>query len=227
MSDFSQARNAMVDSQVRTSDVTDEDVIHAMRTVPRERFVPRSQLARAYTDRHIELTPIGGADSNEARSRWLLAPRDFGKLVQAPAIRPTDAVLDLGCGRGYSSAVIARLCDTVVGLEVDSADVERATETLADLGVDNAAVLQGDLAKGAPEHGPYDVIIAQGSVTEVPQSWFDQLAEGGRIAVVVQDGPVGRAYVYTKADGVVAGRVVFDASVPLLPGFEVAPEFVF
>ena len=225
--DFTAARNHMVDSQVRTADVTDNRVIRAMREVPRERFVPRSQLARAYADRHIELTPIQGADENEAQSRWLMAPRDFAKLIQAADIRPTDAVLDIGCGRGYSTAVIAKLCDTCVGLEMAEADVNRATETLLDIGSENAAVIQGDLTKGAPEHGPFDVIVGQGSVMEVPKAWADQLSDGGRIAVVVQDGPVGRACVFTKAGDIVSKRVVFDASVPVLPGFEVTPEFVF
>ena len=227
MTDFQTSRNHMVDSQVRTADVTDDGIIAAMRRVPRERFVPRNQLARAYSDRHVELTPIVGADDNEAGSRWLLAPRDFAKLVQAAAIGPKDVVLDIGCGRGYSTAVIAHLCDTVVGLELANSDVERATEVLFDTGVENAAVIQGDLTKGAPEHGPYDVIVAQGAVTEVPKAWADQLNEGGRIAVVLQDGPVGRACVFVKAGGILGRSVVFDASVPLLPGFEVAPEFVF
>ena len=225
--DFHAARQHMVDSQVRTNDVTDERVIEAMRRVPRERFVPRDQHARAYTDRHLELTPVQGADENEAGSRWLLAPRDFSKLVQAADIRPGDAVLDIGCGRGYSTAVIAALCDTVVGIEIAEADVERATETLTDIGIENAAVLQGDLTEGAPEHGPFDVIIAEGSVTEVPDSWGRQLVDGGRIAVVVQDGPVGRAVVYTRAGDALGRTIVFDATVPLLAGFEVHPEFVF
>ena len=227
MTDYSAMRQHMVDSQVRPADVTDERLIHAMREVPRERFVPRSQLARAYSDRPIELTPIVGADEDEAQSRWLLSPRDFAKLVMAADIKRTNTVLDIGCGRGYSTAVISHLCDTVVGLELSEADVNRATETLVDTGVENAAVLQGDFHKGAPEHGPYDVIIAQGAVMEVPESWGGQLVDGGRIAVVVMDGPVGRACVYTKAGGVLGRRVVFDASVPLLPGFEVVPDFVF
>ena len=225
--DFHAARQHMVDSQVRTNDVTDERVIEAMRRVPRERFVPRNQHAWAYTDRHIELTPVQGADDNEAGSRWLLAPRDFSKLVQAADIKPTDAVLDIGCGRGYSTAVIAALCDTVVGLELAESDVERATETLTDIGVENAAVLQGDLRKGAPEHGPFDVIIVEGSITELPGSWAKQLVDGGRIAVVLQDGPVGRAVVHTRAGDALGRTVVFDATVPLLAGFEIRPEFVF
>ena len=225
--DFHAARQHMVDSQVRTNDVTDERVIEAMRRVPRERFVPRNQHAWAYTDRHIELTPVQDADDNEAGSRWLLAPRDFSKLVQAADIKPTDAVLDIGCGRGYSTAVIAALCDTVVGLELAESDVERATETLTDIGVENAAVLQGDFTKGAPEHGPFDVIIVEGSITELPEGWAKQLVDGGRIAVVLQDGPVGRAVVHTRAGNALGRTIVFDATVPLLAGFEIHPEFVF
>ena len=227
MTNFTLARQHMVDSQVRTADVTNDRLVSALRAIPRERFVPRSQMAWAYSDRHIELTPIADADSNEAQDRWLLAPRDFAKLVQAAAPQPHETVLDIGCGRGYSSAVIASLCDTVVGLELAESDVERATETLLDIGVENAAILQGDLVKGAPEHGPYDVIIAQGAVMEVPQSWADQLSDGGRIAVIVQEGTVGRASLFVKAGGQLGRKVVFDATVPLLPGFDVSPAFVF
>ena len=227
MTDFTKARNAMVDTQVRPADVTDLRIIRAMREVPRERFVPRSQIARAYTDRHIELTPIQGADDNEAQHRWLLKPRDFAKLLQAADIGPSDAVLDIGCGRGYSTAVIARLCDTCVGVEMANSDADRATETLTDIGVENAAILQGDLTTGMPQHGPFDIIIGEGAIIDLPQSWVDQLANGGRIAVFMQDGPISRACVFTKNDGVVGKRTVFDGSVPILPGFEVAPEFVF
>lgn len=227
MTDFRQARNHMVDSQIRTADVTEDRLIAAMREIPRERFVPQAQIARAYSDRHIELAPIAGADDNEADARWMLAPRDFAKLVQAAAIAPTDAVLDIGCGRGYSAAVIASLCDTVVGLELAEPDVARATDTLMDIGVDNAAVLQADLRVGAPEHGPYDVIVGEGAVTELPRSWVDQLADGGRIITVVQDGPVGRATLFVKSGGAVGSTVVFDSSAPLLPGFDIVPEFVF
>ena len=225
--DYHAARNHMVDSQVRTNDVTDERLIHALREVPRERFVPRAQAAWAYTDRHIELSPIDGADPNEADVRWMLAPRDFAKLVQSADIRSGDAVLDIGCGRGYGTAVIAALCDTVVGLETGEAEVERATQTLTDIGIENAAVLQGDLKTGAPEHGPYDVIIVEGAVTEVPDSWGKQLVDGGRMAVVVQDGPIGRACVYTRSGDAMGKTIAFDATVPLLAGFDVHPEFVF
>jgi len=227
MIDTQTSRNHMVDSQVRTADVTNDRLVAALRQIPRERFVPRSQMAWAYSDRHIELTPIAGADDNEAGNRWMLAPRDFSKLVQAAAIQPHETVLDLGCGRGYSTAVIAALSDMVVGLEVANSDVERATETLLDIGVENAAVLQGDLRKGAPEHGPYDVIIAQGAVTDVPSSWADQLVDGGRIAVIMQEGTVGRACLFVKAGDTLGRKIVFDCTVPLLPGFDIAPAFVF
>jgi protein-L-isoaspartate(D-aspartate) O-methyltransferase len=227
VTDYQKMRDHMVNSQVRTADVTDERITRALRKVPRERFVPRAQIARAYTDRPIALTPIVGTEDDGAPSRWMLAPRDFAKLIHAADVEDTDAVLDIGCGRGYSSAVISYLCDTVVGVELAESDVERATETLTDIGVENAAVLQSDFKTGGAPHGPFDVIIAQGAVREVPQSWIDQLVDGGRIAVVIQTGPVGRATVFTKSGGVLGGRVEFDATVPLLPGFEAAPEFVF
>jgi len=220
-------RDHMVNSQVRTADVTDERITRALRQIPRERFVPRAQIARAYSDRAIELTPIMGAEENNAQSRWMLSPRDFAKLIHSADIQESDAVLDIGCGRGYSSAVLSFLCDMVVGVELADSDVERATETLTDIGIENAAILQSDFVTAGAPHGPFDVIVAQGSVREIPQSWKEQLVDGGRIAVVVMDGPVGRATVFRKSGDALSGYVAFDATVPVLPGFEPVPEFVF
>jgi len=209
MFDFSAARNHMVESQIRTSDVTDLNVLGAFRAVSREDFVPKAQRALAYGDAHVDL----------GDGRIMIRPRDFAKMVQAADIAPTDVVLDIACGRGYSTAVLAHLGETIVGLEETDEAVESATAHLVDADVTNAAVVKGGLKAG--------VIFVNGAVAVVPKTWFDQLANDGRLVCLVQNGPVGRVCVYTKAGNSVGERVAFDASAPVLPGFAAAAEFVF
>lgn len=217
MFNFSSARNHMVESQIRTSDVTDLNVLRAFRSVNREDFVPKAQRALAYGDAHIQL----------GDGRVMMRPRDFAKMVQAADISPTDVVLDIACGRGYSSAVLAQLSETVVGLEDSDEAVTKATEQLVDADISNAAIVKGDLKSGASEHGPFNVIFVNGAVSEVPKTWLNQLANEGRLVCLVQNGPMGRVCVYTKAGDAFGERVIFDASAPILSGFAAAPEFVF
>ena len=217
MFNFSSARDHMVESQIRTSDVTDLNVLKAFRSVQRENFVPKSQQALAYGDAHVQLD----------EGRLMMRPRDFAKMIQAADIAPTDVVLDIACARGYSSAVLAQLGETVVGLEDTDEAVAKATEQLVEADVTNAAVVKGDLKSGASEHGPFNVIFVNGAVSEVPKTWFDQLANEGRLVCLVQNGPMGRVCVYTKAGDTVGERVIFDAAAPTLPGFAATPEFVF
>lgn len=218
MSDFAQARLAMLNSQIRPCDVTDHALQAALGEVPRELFVPRSQMAKAYGDIEVTLSD----------TRSMLRPREFAMLVQAARIAPNDVVLDIGCGRGYSTAVIARLCETVIGLE-DGAlgQTEKTGERLSQIHADNAVVIEGPLAEGAPGQGAFDVIFVNGAVHEPPQAWFDQLAEKGRLAVFVREGRVGRAMIYTKTNGIIGQRAVFDSAPFMLPGFEPEPGFVF
>lgn len=215
--DFDAARETMVESQIRPSDVTDLNLLAAFRRMPRERFVPSAKMALAYGDTVL----------NYGDGRSLLLPRDFAKLTQAADIQSDEVVLDIACARGYSTAILSKLAETVVGLETDDETVDRATALLMDLDVVNAAVVKGDLKRGAPEHGPFNVIIVGGAVAEVPKAWFGQLANGGRLAVIIKDGPIGRATIFTKSGTAIGDRVVFDAHAPFLPGFEPASSFVF
>lgn len=217
MTDFSAARDAMVESQIRTSDVTDLRILAAFRSTAREAFVPTARKALSYADCHVE--------TDEGRT--MLSPRDLSKMIQAADIAPSDVVLDVACGRGYSTAILAQLADTVVGLDTNEAAVARATELLVDVDVSNAAVVQGDLKSGAAEHGPFNVIFVGAAVPRVHRPWFTQLANGGRLVCIVQTGPVGRVTVFTKSGDAVGETMAFDTSAPYLPGFETAPAFVF
>lgn len=217
MSDFAAARQAMVDGQVRINDVTDRRLVAAMREVPREKFVPRGKAASAYADLHVEVAP----------GRCLLRPRDFAKLVQLLEVQSGDLVLDLACGYGYSSAVLARLAETVVAVEDSAQLVDKASHMLGEVGADNAVVIQGSLKAGAPDQGPFNVIFVNGCVEEPPAAWLDQLADGGRLGVFEMSRGAGQAVLYRRDGGAVGRRELFDALVPMLPGFAPQPAFVF
>jgi len=214
MFDFAISRQHMVDGQIRTNDVTDLRIISAFKSVERETFIPKAKQAVAYSDVHINVD-----------GRCVMRPRDFSKLLQGLDIKPTDVALDIGCARGYSTAILAQLCETVVALEESGEVVERATSQLVAAEILNAAVVKGDLKAGAREHGPFDIIFVNGAVTNVPQSWFDQLATGGRLAVILKDGPVGKAMIYTRSKDAIGKAIICDANVPLLDGFERVPVF--
>jgi protein-L-isoaspartate(D-aspartate) O-methyltransferase len=217
MPDYSAARANMVENQVRCNGVTDHGVIAAMSTLPRELFVPETVRGIAYMDDDVRVSP----------GRYLLQPRAFAKLCQFAEVSQADRVLDVGCATGYSSAALAQLAASVVGLEIDPDLAKQATAMLQHLGIANATVVTGALAEGHAKSGPYDLIFLNGAVPERPSKLLDQLAEGGRLVAIIGGQPGGHARVFVKADGVVGGRTVFDANVHSLPGFEIAESFVF
>ncbi|MTD99256.1 methyltransferase domain-containing protein [Paracoccus sp. YIM 132242] len=210
MSDFATRRTMMVDTQVRPNDVTRFPVIEAMLAVPMEDFVPPSRRAVAYAGENLDL---GGG-------RVLLEPRTLGKMIDMLDLQPDDLVLDLGCGYGYSSAVVARMVQAVVAIEEQPEMAAEAERRLGEAGVFNVAVLNAPLAQGAPKHGPYDAIMIGGGVEEVPEAVLDQLKEGGRIIALFLEGALGVVRIGHRLNGRVNWRYGFNAQAPLLPGFE-------
>lgn len=216
MSDFATRRMMMVDTQVRPSDVTKFPIIEAMLNVPREVYVPRSLREAAYVGEHVDLAP----------GRVVLDPRTLAKMLDALDVQPDELVLDLGCGLGYSAAVIARIAHTVVAVEEDEALAADAQRVLSEEGVDNAIVLHGPLAGGAAKHGPYDVITIEGGVESVPEALVAQLKEGGRMAAIFVEGALGTVKLGIKHDGRMVWRFAFNGTAPVLPGFERGRGFV-
>ena len=215
MTDFAERRRMMVDTQVRPSDVTKYPIIEALLSVPREDFVPVAQREGAYADRNMDL---GG-------HRTLIEVRTLAKMLDALDIQRDELVLDVGCGLGYSTAVAAQMAQMVIGVEEDEMMSADAQTQLSDAGADNAIVHVGALSEGAAEHGPYDVIMVQGGVEELPAALLDQLKDGGRIAAIFMSGALGEVKVGYKQGDQISWRFEFNAGAEVLPGFARAAAF--
>lgn len=215
MTDYAARRTTMVDTQVRPSDVTKFPIIDAMLSVPREEFVPDALREAAYMGEHLDL---GGG-------RVVLDPRTFSKMLDTLDVQGDDLVLDVGCALGYSSAVIARIAEAVVAVESDPEMAAEAQAVLSRQEIDNVIVQQGELAQGAAQHGPYDAIILEGGIQELPGTITDQLKEGGRIVSLFMDGTLGVVRIGHKIGGRIDWWDEFNATAPVLAGFARAPVF--
>jgi protein-L-isoaspartate(D-aspartate) O-methyltransferase len=211
------ARHNMVENQIKTNRITDPLIIDAMDDIPREAYVPEIYRGMAYIDTSISL---GGG-------RYILEPLALARLTQAAEIMPGDIALIIGSGAGYAAALIARIADAVVAIENDKALAAQSSDILSEQGIDTVAVVSGVLAKGYPKQAPYDVILFNGAVSTVPKKILDQLADTGRLVAIVSEPMVGRGMVYTRTGGMISSRHMFDATAPILPGFEPKKKFVF
>lgn len=215
MTDFADRRRMMVDTQIRPSDVTKYPIIDAFLGVPREVFVPDGQQEAAYV----------GDDLPLAENRVMLEPRTLAKILDTLNIQDDELVLDVGCGLGYSAAVIARLAQAVIAVEEDAGLAGEAQSVLVDAGADNAILHEGALAQGAAEHGPYDVIVIQGGVENLPEMVTNQLKDGGRMACIFMQGALGEVRIAHKSGDRLTWRFAFNATAPVLPGFEKEAAF--
>ena len=217
--DFAEARQFMVDGQLRPNRVDDPRIVAALRELPRERFVPAALAARAYADADI---PLPGG-------RAMVKPLVLARLVQLAGLRRGDRALVLAAGTGFGAALMAALGATVTAVESDPALLAIARAALP------AATPMGSvtLVAAAPEAGhaagaPHDVIMNEGGVSAVPRAIEQQLAEGGRLVTIgLEGGPPGRALLVRRTGGSFTTTVDFDAHAPALPGFAAAPSFAF
>lgn len=220
--DYAAARNNMVDSQIRPNRVTDPRVLAAMRSLPRELFVPPALAALAYLDEDLAL----------GNGRYLVEPLVTARLVQMARVRRGERVLVVGAGTGYGAAVAAACEAHVTALEEDDALMTIALRVLPRV-APSVRLVDGRLAAGLPSDGPWDAIIIEGAVTAIPENYAGQLASGGRLVTVLAPTGVaaGRAVlaepVGTGAGQRLRSREMFDCSTPLLPGLSPAPAFVF
>jgi protein-L-isoaspartate(D-aspartate) O-methyltransferase len=223
MMDFETARLKMVESQIRTTDVTSHSVLNAFFAVPREAFVPEKLKGLAYIDNDVEIRP---AEAGKA-ARYLMQASPLAKLLQLAAIGKDDVVLEVGAGTGYTSALLSLLAGSVVALESDTDLAAQATSTLASLGYGNVSVVSGPLENGHAAGAPYDLIFVNGAVEQVSADLFAQLRDDGRLVVVQGFGNSARASVFVRERGAISENVFFNAAVKVLPGFAKAKEFVF
>jgi protein-L-isoaspartate(D-aspartate) O-methyltransferase len=222
VADFDMQRLNMVESQVRPSDVTDRRLMRAMLDLPREAFVPVWARAIAYSDEDVAVSRNRGGRP----ARTMLAPRTLAKLIQAAEVQGGDRVLDIGCATGYSTAVLAHLAGEVIGLEEDVDLAVAARAALQAARLTNARIEQGALPQGWVAAAPYDVILMNGGVSEVPGNLLAQLKDGGRlVAVITRSGNFGTARVQTKRGGASSQKTAFDAGASPLPGFEAVAAF--
>lgn len=219
MTDFALARRNMVDGQLRPNRVNDAALLEALGELPRERFLPEGLRSVAYADDDV---PLGNG-------RFMMEPMVLARLIQVLQPRAEDKALVAAAGLGYGAAILARLSKSVVAVETDAGLADAAAKTLQELGVSGVEPVAGSAEQGAAASAPYDIILIEGAVPEVPKAIADQLAEGGRLATVIADpsGALGVAHLFVKQGGIVSGRPLFDAGTPLLPGFERPARFIF
>ena len=218
-SSYATVRKTMVDCQLRPSKVTDQFILDAFMTIPREDFVGKQQRALAYVDEDL---PLSGG-------RCLMEPMVLARLLQALEIRPDDSVLIVGAGCGYGTAVAAKLAGSVIAIETRANLVDKAQDVLVSIGIDNAAIVKSRLVDGYPEEGPYDRILIEGGVETVPDSLLKQLTPKGRLAAIYRkpSHPVGVASVWTRSGKEFTRTPLFDARVPNLDEFNAKVEFSF
>ena len=215
MTDYKTRRKIMVDTQIRPSDVTKFPIIDAFLSIPREKFVPDGKREAAYIGENFQI----------GQSRVILDPRTLAKLLDALDINNDELVLDIGSGLGYSAAVVSQIAEVVIAVEDDSNLASEAEEILSEIGADNVVFQVGKLEDGAPEHGPYDVIILQGGVEEIPGLILKQLKNGGRIGAIFVEEGLGTAKIGFKLHDKITWRYSFNAAAPILPGFFKQKDF--
>ena len=208
--DFAAARQTMVNSQIRTNDVTDRALQAALLATPRERLCAPDRAFSAYAEVEAEIAP----------GRQLMIPRDVGKLLQSAYGRPGERALAIAAP--YAAAVLARLGLDVTAQEADSAAAAVVEPALAEAGV-SVVVAPFDQPVGEG----YDLIISEGAVSVRPDAWLTALKPGGRLAVVERDGPVGKAKLYVHGRDGLSCRELFDATPPVLAGWSREPAFQF
>ncbi|MBK5264334.1 MAG: protein-L-isoaspartate O-methyltransferase [Alphaproteobacteria bacterium] len=208
-------RNAMVESQLRTSDVNDPRVVTAMASVPREAFLPVEQQALAYIDRPVKLS----------EGRWLNPPLSTGRLLTAAEVAPDDTALVIGAATGYSAALLSQLAASVVAVEEDEALLPRAKAVLAGYG--NVRLVPGALHQGARKYAPYSLILIDGAVEEISPVIIKQLAEGGRLAAAIVDKGVTRLSLGRKSGEAFGITSFADCESVILPGFSKPGGFIF
>jgi len=217
-----QARANMVEQQIRTWEVLDQEVIDLLYAVPREQFVPPKHRALAFSDLELPLQDGKGG----GQRMW--QPKLEARVLQELGVRKSDRVLEIGTGSGYLTALLAHRAQHVLSVEIDPTLAAFGRANLERHGVDNVELVVGDGARGWPAGAPYDVIVLTGSTPILPQQFLSELAPGGRLFAVVGEPPVMTARVVTcTGPGAFHNANLFETVVAPLLNCERASRFRF
>jgi len=208
--EFKLARKNMVDCQLKPNKIKDNEVINAFLNVPREMFVKKNHIKHAYLDDNLSL----------GNGRFLLNPVILSRLIQALELKKNETILNIASGSGYGVVILSYLADTVLGIENDKNLLEKSLELLLNLDVNNAAIIKGDIKEGFVKQAPYDAILIEGAVEEVPEIILTQLSDKGRLVTVQSnESGYGKAILIEKFNNNFITNILFDAYVPILSGF--------
>ena len=215
------SRKNMVDGTLRPSQVTQDKVISAFLTVPREVFISKHLQNVAYIDDNVEVS----------KDRFLLNPVILARMIQSANVQESDLVLDVFCATGYSTAILSHISTTVVGIDQDSDMIGQAAKNMQSLGIAHTVFsAQSDMSQGFLKQSPYNVIVVNGAVDHVPKAYFDQLADGGRLVTVISDEKpraMHHAMLFRKNNGVITQQILFDCRAPVVAFEAVKKDFVF
>jgi protein-L-isoaspartate(D-aspartate) O-methyltransferase len=218
MLNIEQARFNMIEQQIRPWDVLDSKILELMAAIPREAFVPAGYEGLAYADTEI---PLG-------RGQVMLSPKVVGRMLQAANIDPLDIALEVGTGSGYQTALLARGCRQVFSIDIDARNSAQARKNIDSQGINNATLEVGDAARGWDQSAPYDVIIINGSLPVLPETFQKSLNRGGRLVAIVGDAPVMEAILITRTgDNEWSRESLFETSIPPLINASQPQRFTF
>ena len=217
--DFKIARKNMVENQIRANKVTSLNVINAFLDVPREKFVPDALQEISYVDEDIQLS----------RNRFMMKPMILARLFQSLNLKGNENILHVGSNSGYGSAILSRMCSSVISLESDKKLFETSIHTFSNMGFDNVVPLHGSMENGVEKEAPFDIIFIEGSIESEPKSLFGQLNENGKLIAIIRPAniKIGKAKLFFKISNEIGLENLFDAQVSKLSIFKSKTKFSF
>ena len=217
--DFKIARKKMVENQIRANKVTSLNVINAFLDVPREKFVPDALQEISYVDEDIQLS----------RNRFMMKPMILARLFQSLNLKGNENILHVGSNSGYGSAILSRMCSSVISLESDKKLFETSIHTFSNMGFDNVVPLHGSMENGVEKEAPFDIIFIEGSIETEPKSLFGQLNENGKLIAIIRPAniKIGKAKLFFKISNEIGLENLFDAQVSKLSIFKSKTKFSF
>ena len=217
--DFKIARKNMVENQIRANKVTSLNIINAFLDVPREKFVPDALQEISYVDEDIQLS----------RNRFMMKPMILARLFQSLDLKGNENILHVGSNSGYGSAILSRMCSSVISLESDKKLFETSIHTFSNMGFDNVVPLHGSMENGVEKEAPFDIIFIEGSIETEPKSLFGQLNENGKLIAIIRPAniKIGKAKLFFKISNEIGLENLFDAQVSKLSIFKSKTKFSF